>query len=103
MDSWQTSRGWLSRAVTHISLISYSLYLLNLTPIMLTVIERIPTPSIAVGYAKVTLFWGLSVLLSTLLYRFYEKPMTSLRDRISKQEPKQVERQSERVNEWTSI
>ena len=92
MDSWQNSRGWFSRAITHISLISYSMYLLNLTPIMLTFIERIPTTSLAIGYIKVGLFWAVTIILSTLLYRFYEKPMTSLRDRISKQEPKMVEK-----------
>lgn len=90
MDTWQTSRGWLASAITHISLISYSMYLLNLTPIMITFIERIPTTSLAIGYGKVGLFWVSTVLLATLLYRFYEKPMTSIRDRISKQEPKLV-------------
>jgi peptidoglycan/LPS O-acetylase OafA/YrhL len=57
MDGWRTaSGGWarfgIGRAITHISLISYSMYLLNLTPIMLTVIEIIPTTSLTVGWLK---------------------------------------------------
>lgn len=90
MDNWRSSSSWLAGPVTHISLISYSMYLLNLSPLMILVIDRIPTTSLAVGYAKIGLFWTLTILLSTLLYRFYEKPMTNLRDRLTPKEPKQV-------------
>lgn len=96
MDGWRTATGgWarfgISRAITHISLISYSMYLLNLTPIMLNVIERIPTTSRAVGWLKVGLFWGLVLLLSTLLYHYFERPVTELRERLSAKEPKITE------------
>ncbi|GAB3775105.1 acyltransferase [Spirosoma horti] len=102
MDGWRTATGlWarfgLARTITHISLISYSMYLLNLTPIMVTFIERIPTTSLAVGWCKVGLFWALVLVLSTLLFKFFEKPVTQLRERISAKEPTQLV--SERVNE----
>ena len=87
MDAWKTQSGWFVGVVTHISLISYSMYLLNLSPILGQIINRIPTASAGVAYGKLALFWGLSVLLPTVMYRFYEKPMTSLRDRVSKKEP----------------
>jgi len=87
MDAWRTASGLIPRAITHISLISYSLYLLNLSPIMVLLIEQIPTSSLVVGYAKVAFFWVSSLGLSTLLYKYYELPMTSLRDRLSKREP----------------
>ena len=87
MDAWRTASGLIPRAITHISLISYSLYLLNLSPIMILFIERIPTTSLLVGYAKVALFWVVSIGISTLLYKYYELPMTTLRDRLSKREP----------------
>lgn len=95
MDGWRTASGlwarWsIARAITHISLISYSMYLLNLTPIMMTFIERIPTTSLAVGWAKVGLFWGLVLVLSTLLFKFFEKPVTELRERLSAKEPTQL-------------
>ena len=95
MDGWQNARGVWARfgigpAITHISLISYSMYLLNLTPIMLSGIERIPTTSWAVGWAKVGLFWVLVVVLSTLLYKFFEKPVTELRERLSNKEPTEI-------------
>jgi peptidoglycan/LPS O-acetylase OafA/YrhL len=91
MEAWRTASGRLPRAITHISLISYSLYLLNLSPIMALLIEQIPTTSRAVGYAKVALFWVVSIGLSTLLYKYYELPMTTLRDRLSKREPHMTE------------
>ena len=95
MDGWRTAKGgWarfgISQFITHISLISYSMYLLNLTPIMLNLIERIPTTSLMIGWVKVSLFWGLVLVLSTLLFKFFEKPVTELRDRLSAKEPTQL-------------
>ena len=95
MDGWRTASGiWarfgVARAITHVSLISYSMYLLNLTPIMMTVIERIPTTSLVVGWLKVGLFWTLVLILSTLLFKYFEKPVTELRDRLSAKEPSQL-------------
>ncbi len=92
MDGWRTASGVWSRfglvqAITHVSLISYSMYLLNLTPIMLTIVERISTTSRAVGWLKVGLFWGLVLVLSTLLFKYFEKPVTDLRERLSTKEP----------------
>ncbi len=98
MDGWRTATGgWarfgLARAITHISLISYSMYLLNLTPIMMTIVNRIPTTSSTIGWLKIGLFWGLVLSLSTLLYKFFEKPVTELRERLSAKEPTQLTEQ----------
>ena len=100
MDGWRTASGiWgrfgIAPAITHVSLISYSMYLLNLTPIMLTVIERIPTTSLAVGWLKVGLFWTLVLVLSTLLFKYFEKPVTDFRERLSAKEPTQLTVNSE--------
>ncbi len=91
MEAWRTASGLIPRAITHISLISYSLYLLNLSPIMILLIEQIPTTSLVIGYAKIVVFWVVCIGLSTLLYKYYELPMTSLRDRLSKREPHMTE------------
>ena len=98
MDGWRTATGgWarfgLARAITHVSLISYSMYLLNLTPIMMNVVSRIPTTSSTIGWLKIGLFWGLVLSLSTLLYKFFEKPVTELRERLSAKEPTQLTEQ----------
>ncbi|QKZ12383.1 acyltransferase family protein [Spirosoma sp. KUDC1026] len=110
MDGWKTvgsvetaggrTRLRIARAITHISLISYSMYLLNLTPIMINVIERFPTTSMAVGWIKVSVFWILVLALSTLLFKYFEKPVTALRERLSRKEPTELlkERLSERAS-----
>lgn len=95
MDNWRTASGvWarfgIARAITHVSLVSYSMYLLNLTPIMMNGLERIPTTSATVGWAKVIVFWILVLISSTLLFKFFERPVTGLRERLSKKEPTQL-------------
>ena len=108
MDGWRTATGgWarfgIARAITHISLISYSMYLLNLTPIMMNVIERITTTSFTVAWLKVGLFWGLVLVLSTLLFKYFEKPVTELRERLSAKEPTQLmnEQRAEGIGQRT--
>ena len=95
MDNWRTATGlWgrfgIARAITHVSLISYSMYLLNLTPIMVNGLEHIPTTSLVVGWAKVVAFWVLVLVISTLLFKYFERPVTALRERLSKKEPTQL-------------
>lgn len=90
MDSIRTGRGWLARFITHVSLVSYSMYLINLSLLMGLVFDRIPTTSLAVGWAKYIGFWLAVIGLATLLYKYFEKPMTDLRERISRKEPKLV-------------
>lgn len=92
MDGWKKPSGvWaragIARIITHISLISYSMYLLNLTPIMLNMVERIPTTSVESGWLKIGLFWVLVLVASTVLYAFFEKPVTDLREKLSRKEP----------------
>lgn len=81
--------GWLVRAITTISLISYSMYLLNYTPvqhIILPALMRNLMPwlggwdehIIVIGYA---LYWLVTLACAYLLYRFFERPMTALRER----------------------
>jgi peptidoglycan/LPS O-acetylase OafA/YrhL len=96
MDGWRTApASWdrlgVARAITHVSLISYSMYLLNLTPVMITVLERIPTTSPTIGWLKVGTFWVIVLVLSTLLFKYFEKPVTELRERLSAKEPKLTE------------
>ncbi len=74
---------------TFISIISYSMYLLNLTPVQGLVI---PGVSSLIGLTEEAgftfyalqyfMFWFFTIGLSFLLYRLYEKPMTDLRDKF---------------------
>lgn len=70
------------KTITYISLISYSLYLINM-PVSDTLKKYINWDYIVANYihswglAKLIchiLFWGISLLLATLIYKYYEIP-----------------------------
>ncbi len=80
-DSKKQFSSKFGKAITHISLISYSMYLLNLG-IIAEVIHKNFTPENAVsGLITYGIFWSMVVLLSTLLYKYFEKPVMDLRDK----------------------
>ncbi|MFT6727960.1 MAG: peptidoglycan/LPS O-acetylase OafA/YrhL [Flavobacteriales bacterium] len=73
-----------------ISVISYSLYLLNMTPIQLNLLlwinellGRADLPKSETFIGNYVAFWVLTIGCSYLLYRFFENPMTRLRDKYS--------------------
>lgn len=63
--------------ITRGSLISYSLYLVNLTIVACLILQPL---SINV-WVKFMLFWILTVLLSILMYKYIETPFMKLRDK----------------------
>lgn len=72
----------LSKFFTTISLISYSLYLLHYTIILHSLKTIFPSEALTgVSLWLYTfLYWGITILLSYFLYRYFEKPVTDLRD-----------------------
>jgi len=85
LSCYRSARGWLFRSITRISLISYSMYLLNLSVVQLWIIDRInwdalQLPATVISGCKFSLYWFLLILLSTLLYKFFEVPVTKLRE-----------------------
>jgi len=81
MDSIKQGKGRFSKAVTHISVISYSMYLLNLAVICQVITSHFMRRSLLSSFAFYFLYWVLVIALSTLLYKYYEKPMTNLREK----------------------
>jgi peptidoglycan/LPS O-acetylase OafA/YrhL len=78
-----------------ISLVSYSIYLLNMTPIMVFLIPAINKIAsdfdILFSYQLNYFFYiFFSIFLSYFLYKYYENPMTNLRDKFSKKETKSL-------------
>lgn len=80
--------GPLARVVTHISLISYSMYLLHLSfiewfalPRLMHRMNPVCAACAANPWTQYALYWGLTIALSWLLYRYWEKPTMALRDR----------------------
>lgn len=86
LSEWKVEKGFFYKQITKISLISYSMYLLNAGVIQGFILNTfIPwnnyTNNIQlIIVAKYLLFWFLVVTLSILLYKYFELPMMKLRD-----------------------
>ncbi len=79
------------KVITFISLISYSMYLLHvivvleiIMPLIFMALHITEETSYTIIIIKTAMYWSLTILLSYVLYMFYEKPMTNLRDKIVK-------------------
>jgi peptidoglycan/LPS O-acetylase OafA/YrhL len=72
------------RFFTHISLISYSMYLLNLAVISEVLVVNFPPRGPHTAWALYIVYWFLVLVLSTLLFKYYEKPVMDLRDRVGR-------------------
>lgn len=78
----------IATAITYISLISYSLYLIHYSLIKKLLIDHIFSFIFAGDYLeayilKNTFYWGASLFGAFLIYKYFEIPTTKLRDRIS--------------------
>ncbi len=82
LASIRTAPAWLSRPIRHVSLVSYSMYLIHLA-LVSEVIQKWAMPTTA-GMAWLTFggYWVIVMAVSTALYYAWERPMMNLRDRI---------------------
>jgi len=80
-DSYRQARTRFGKVITHISLISYSMYLVNLGLVSQVIMKHFPISSPNDGLGKYFLYWGIVVGLSTLLYFFFERPVLELREK----------------------
>jgi peptidoglycan/LPS O-acetylase OafA/YrhL len=84
LSSYKSARGKIYVAVTYISLVSYSMYLINLSLVQEWIIGNIQWKALGNLYLIVVLrfalFWTLTMVLSILLYKYFEIPCTNLRD-----------------------
>jgi len=89
LGSFTGGKGALYKSFTFISIISYSMYLVNhmivLRGIMPRLLPRLHIDAAAGGwqsFAALALFWTLTILISYLLYRCWERPVMRLRDKM---------------------
>jgi len=87
LSNLKSGKGLLRNAITYISLISYSMYLLNLSIIQDWILRNIPWKDFLyndnlIYAAKYGTYWVLVVGLSILIYKYFEIPMTALRERF---------------------
>jgi peptidoglycan/LPS O-acetylase OafA/YrhL len=72
----------IGKTLTHISLISYSMYLINFALVAQVIVKNFPPKNEMEQVVWYFIFWGITIVLSTVLYYFFEKPMMKLRDRF---------------------
>jgi len=82
-DSRKSFKTGFGKMMTHISLISYSMYLVNLS-LVADVIRMNYEPQSKIEYLVTYIFFWLAVVvISTLLYKYFEKPMMDIRDKTT--------------------
>jgi len=84
LSVWKSEKSALANGITFISLISYSIYLLHYGVVLQTMKHIIDTETLSLVSSVIfTLaYLTITIFLSWLLYRFYEKPMMDKRDVI---------------------
>lgn len=87
--SIKTGGGHIYKAITVISLISYSMYLINYTlvkkyffKVLFIFIPELQSTNLINSIGNYLLFWFVTIVCSIVLYKYYEMPMTKLRDKI---------------------
>ena len=79
----KTGKGLLYRVITYISISSYSIYLFHYHIIRHWIIDNMDltgftgTPLVILKYAA---YWMLTITLSLLIYKYFEKPIMDLRN-----------------------
>jgi len=80
-ESIRNANGFFAWSIEHISKISYSMYLINLALVAEVMRDNFTPRGGTDGIIKYVLYWIIVIGVSTILYKYYEKPMMDLRDR----------------------
>lgn len=85
LSDLKSGKGFLYKALTRISLISYSMYLINFSLVLKQFLRRMNLDYIFgqgtfVILLEYFLFWFLTIALSMLIYKYFEIPAMNLRD-----------------------
>lgn len=88
LSEYKVGKGFFYKIITYLSLISYSMYLINLTiiqNIVLPFTTDVMFSNIDGGWAillKYGLYWFFTITGSILLYKYFEYPIMSLREKF---------------------
>ncbi len=81
-DQYKSFKTSFGKMMTHISLISYSMYLINLCLVVGFINKHFPIVNASDGSIKYIVYWGATLFFSTIIYKYFEKPVMDLRDRF---------------------
>lgn len=85
MANYKTTKlKYLDAAIIFISIISYSMYLINLQVIgiLIPTLSGLMFGETGSHWINYAMYWILTIILSWMLYKWFEKPITDLRDKI---------------------
>ena len=88
LSSMKDGKGFVYKFITYISLISYSMYLLNLSVVQYWILGSIDWSYLQNfnGYLfliiRYILYWFFTIVISILIYKYFEIPLMNLRDKI---------------------
>lgn len=84
LSQWQSAPKLLSKPITFISVVSYAMYVLHYSIILQLLKHKIPTGNLPKFdiIIYILVYLSITILSSYVLYRFFEKPMTKLRDSV---------------------
>jgi peptidoglycan/LPS O-acetylase OafA/YrhL len=80
-DSMKSAPILLRKIITHISLISYSMYLINLALVAEVIQTNFPPNGPLSAWILYFIYWFIVITVSTLIYKYFEKPIMDLRER----------------------
>ena len=86
LSELKSGNGVVYKSFTYISLISYSMYLLHFSVIQKWIIVNLDLSALPVYVrigTKYVLYWGLTILISILMFKYFERPVMKLRERFS--------------------
>ena len=86
LSNYKRGSGKLYTIITIISLISYSMYLINLSLVQQYLVPHfinlipIPISGLLLEIYTYILYWCITIFVSIIIYKYYESPFTKLRD-----------------------
>ena len=83
LSEWKEEKSIIAKPITFISVISYSIYLLHYSVVLQLMKHYFPiaTTNTNALFVFTIIYLVITIFLSYLLYRFYEKPLMDLRDK----------------------
>ena len=86
LSELKSGKGVVYKSFTYISLISYSMYLLHFSVIQKWIIVNLDLSGLP-GYVRIGtkyfLYWLLTILISILMFKYFERPIMKLREKFS--------------------
>lgn len=72
---------FFGKTITHISKISYSMYLINLALVSQVIAKYFMPVTALEGLFTYLIYWTVILLFSSILFKYFEEPVMKLRDR----------------------